>query len=392
MAGMSKTSLGTALAALLYMTFVPGAVGQTLNLRYGQAYSAARSIFSLPVAIAEREGFFAREGLNVQILQPIPGGADHQIAALHNDSVDLTHVATPFLIRAALDGLRCGRGRGRIQQSDLQRDRQAAKSRPLPTSRASCSDWRTNTAPSRCPYASSWPCTASRAASSAFAPIEGTSGRWACLRRGDCDAVVLGQPQDLIAMEQGFRMLGASTEAVPELLYTVTAVRRSWAEANKDAMVRYVRGLGCRVQVHPRSRPPRPCCRTVMQSTNASEAIARQTLALFFEPERGVLPKQAEINLEGLAQVIAMMGEAGADQGAVAVARAVRGSAISACGGGGVGPTFQDRRRSGGSELVERCRKSAGQGHHGQQIRQIRRHSSAWRGCGSQSSPPPPTP
>ena len=69
MAGMSKTSLGTALAAaLLYMTFVPGAVGQTLTLRYGQAYSAARSIFSLPVAIAEREGFFAREGLNVHIL------------------------------------------------------------------------------------------------------------------------------------------------------------------------------------------------------------------------------------------------------------------------------------------------------------------------------------
>src|SRR5258707_8051795 len=73
--------------------------------------------------------------------------------------------------------------------------------------------------------------------------IEGTSGRWACLRRGDCDAVVLGQPQDLVAIEQGFRLLGSTTEAVPELLYTVTAARRSWAEANKEAMVRYVRAL-----------------------------------------------------------------------------------------------------------------------------------------------------
>src|SRR5512147_3136625 len=100
MAGMSKTSLGTALAALLYMTFVPGALGQTLKLRYGQAYSAARSIFALPVAVAEREGFFAREGLDVELLVPIPGGADNQIKALHNDSVDVTHVATPFLIRA----------------------------------------------------------------------------------------------------------------------------------------------------------------------------------------------------------------------------------------------------------------------------------------------------
>jgi len=32
---------------------------------------------------------------------------------------------------------------------------------------------------------------------------------------------------------------------------------------------------------------------------------------LYFEPERGVLPKKAEINLKGLEQVIAFMGEAG---------------------------------------------------------------------------------
>ena len=51
--------------------------------------------------------------------------------------------------------------------------------------------------------------------------------------------------------------------------------------------------------------------RTVMQSTNSSEAIAQQTLALFFAPERGVLPKRGEIDLKGLEQVIAMLGEAG---------------------------------------------------------------------------------
>jgi ABC-type nitrate/sulfonate/bicarbonate transport system substrate-binding protein len=46
--------------------------------------------------------------------------------------------------------------------------------------------------------------------------------------------------------------------------------------------------------------------------TGSSEAIARQTLSLYFEPERGVLPKQAEINLAGLQQVIAFMAEGGA--------------------------------------------------------------------------------
>ena len=58
-----------------------------------------RSIFALPISVAEREGFFAREGLKLELLIPIPGGADRQIDALHNDSVDVTHVATPFLIR-----------------------------------------------------------------------------------------------------------------------------------------------------------------------------------------------------------------------------------------------------------------------------------------------------
>src|SRR6266581_3236983 len=89
---------------LLCVSQSVGALAQSLTIRYGQAYSAARSIFSLPIAFALGEGLFAREWLKVEVLVPIPGGADNMIAALHNDSVDLTHVATPFLVRAALAG------------------------------------------------------------------------------------------------------------------------------------------------------------------------------------------------------------------------------------------------------------------------------------------------
>jgi ABC-type nitrate/sulfonate/bicarbonate transport system substrate-binding protein len=144
--------------------------------------------------------------------------------------------------------------------------------------------------------------------------IEGTSGRWACLRRGDCDAVVLGQPQDLTAQEQGFRLLGTSNDAVPELLYTVTAARRSWAQANKEAVVRYVRALAAAFDFIRDGANRERVVPVVMQSANASEAVARATLALFFEPERGVLPKRGEINRKGLGEVIAMMAQAGALQ------------------------------------------------------------------------------
>jgi ABC-type nitrate/sulfonate/bicarbonate transport system substrate-binding protein len=80
------------------------AAAQAPVLRYGQALSAQKSVFSLPVVIAEREGLFKREGLDFRVVIPLPGGAERMIAALHDDTVDVTHVATPFLVRAALAG------------------------------------------------------------------------------------------------------------------------------------------------------------------------------------------------------------------------------------------------------------------------------------------------
>src|SRR6516165_52511 len=96
-----KTRIAVAFLGFMLAWWPSPSFSEVLTIRYGQAYSAARSIFSLPISVATGEGLFAREGLNVEVLVPIPGGADNMIAALHNDSVDITHVATPFLIRAA---------------------------------------------------------------------------------------------------------------------------------------------------------------------------------------------------------------------------------------------------------------------------------------------------
>lgn len=305
----ARTAIGAAF--LLAVAGAPGASAQQLHLRYGQAYSAARSIFSLPVAIAKNEGFFAGAGLDVEFLQPIPGGADHQITALHNDSVDVTHVATPFLIRAALGG-----SDAIAIAAEFNNPIYSVIAKPEISSIAGLRGKIVGLADE---YG-----TISLSTRKLFAMhglergefgarvIEGTSGRWGCLRRGDCDAVVLGQPQDLTAIEQGYRLIGTTTEAVPELLYTVTAARRSWAQVNQDAMVRYVRALAAAFRFIREGANRDRVIQTIMQSTNSSQKIARETLALFFEPERGVLPKQGEIDLKGLEQVIAMLGQAGA--------------------------------------------------------------------------------
>ena len=64
-----------------------------------------------------------------------------------------------------------------------------------------------------------------------------------CLNRGECDGVPLGQPDDLIALTQGYRRLGLSTEAVSAFQFQLLAVKRSWAAANKDVLMRFVRAI-----------------------------------------------------------------------------------------------------------------------------------------------------
>ncbi len=139
----------------------------------------------------------------------------------------------------------------------------------------------------------------------------GTPERSECLRKGPCAGVPLGQPEDFLLLKQGYRRLGISNDAVPNFQFIVSAARRSWAEANKDTVVRYIRGLGAvfRFMRAPANRDE--VVKTIQDTTGSSEEIARETLKLYFEPDRGVFPKQGELDPKGLGQVIQFMAETG---------------------------------------------------------------------------------
>ena len=51
---------------------------------------------------------------------------------------------------------------------------------------------------------------------------------------------------------------------------------------------------------------------SALSSRSPDEPAPSQTLALYFEPERNVLPRAGEIDVAALRQVIVMMAEAGA--------------------------------------------------------------------------------
>jgi ABC-type nitrate/sulfonate/bicarbonate transport system substrate-binding protein len=121
--------------------------------------------------------------------------------------------------------------------------------------------------------------------------------------------VPLGQPQDLVAQAEGYRLLGVSNDAVPPYLYTVTAARRSWAVANPDLLARYVRALAASFAMIRDPQKRRPVVDAIVDITGASPAIAEGVLQLY--AGKKVLPERGEIDVKGIAQVIAFMGQTG---------------------------------------------------------------------------------
>jgi NitT/TauT family transport system substrate-binding protein len=302
------------LALALVLVAASAAEAQT-TLRYGQIPSSIRSVSSLQYQVAQRQGYFAREGLTIEAV-PVEGGTDFMIQALDKGAVDITRTATPYLITAVLAGSDAAAIAGEVGNSiysliakpevkgfaDL-KGKTVGLSLAVDTISISArkliamnglkdSDYRVT-------------------------ELVGTPARFACLKSGECDATPLGQPEDFQAIGQGYHRLGLSTDAVPESVMTVSAVRRGWAAQHKDAVVHFVRAFAdaFRFIRDPANRAA--VITIITDSTGTSEAIARDTLALYYEPDRGVFPREAEINMTGLAQVIQFMGEVGQIKGAL---------------------------------------------------------------------------
>jgi ABC-type nitrate/sulfonate/bicarbonate transport system substrate-binding protein len=282
---------------------------QTVTLRYGQIPSTIKTISALSFYIGQRKGFFAQEGINLEML-PIEGGADNMMVALNKGTVEITRTATPYLIQSVLkdsEGVAIAGEtltpiysliakpeiktfvdlKGKTVGLSLAVDTISISTRKLMEKNGvKEGDFKVK-------------------------ELVGTPVRADCLRKGECDAVPLGQPEDFVFIKQGYQRLGVSTDAVPSFLFTVSAVRKSWGEKNKEALVRYVRALASsyRFMRDPNNRDE--VVRMAIETTGSSEDIVRQTLGLYFEPDRGVVPKQAELDIKGLGQVIQFMAEAG---------------------------------------------------------------------------------
>lgn len=296
-------------AALAAAGFANAASAEETVLRFGEVPSTMKSVSVLPFVIGERQGFFARAGVKLERVA-VEGGTDKMVKAVDAGDVAMAETATPYYIQAVLAGspaiavaattanpiysLIAKPGiksfadlKGKVLGLSLAVDTISISMRKLLALKGlKEGDFQVK-------------------------ELVGTPVRFACLKEGACDAVPLGQPDDFNAIDQGFGRLGVSTEAVSNFEFTVVVVRRDWADAHKQAVTGVVRGLAesFRFIRDPANR--NAVAKAIVETTGTSDKTARAILVLYFEPEHGVIPKAAELDLKGLAQVIAFMGEAG---------------------------------------------------------------------------------
>jgi ABC-type nitrate/sulfonate/bicarbonate transport system substrate-binding protein len=279
------------------------------KLRYGQIVGSVKSVSSLALYTAQRKGFLKRENIDLEVIR-LPG-VHHMIEGLDKNIVDVSHTATPYLIEGVLKGsptvgivggpantIFSVIAKPTIKSFADLKGKMFAMSLPVDTiSIASrlllekhglkAGDYRTT-------------------------ELIGTQTRAKCLTVGDCDAVPLGQPDDIVFVAKGYRRLGDSLEVIPVLQFNVIAARREWAAQNKDLAVRFARAFGdaYRFMRDPKNRDE--VVRILTETTDASDDVARVMLAFYYEPYRGVMPRQAEISLPGVAKVIELLGVTGA--------------------------------------------------------------------------------
>jgi ABC-type nitrate/sulfonate/bicarbonate transport system substrate-binding protein len=290
---------------------IPGTAQAQDKLRYGQIVGSVKSVSSLALYTAQRKGFLARHNIALEVI-PLPG-VHHMIEGLDKNTVDVSHTATPYLIEGALKGSAAVAivggpantifsiiAKPEIKSFADLKGKMFAMSLPVDTISIASrlllakhglkeTDYRTT-------------------------ELIGTQTRAKCLLSGECDAVPLGQPDDIVFAAKGFSKLGDSLEVIPVLQFNVIAARRDWAAKNKDTAVRFARAFGDAYRFMRDSANRDEVTRILAETTGAPPDVARRMLAFYYEPDRGVMPRQAEISMPGMAKVIELLGQTGALQ------------------------------------------------------------------------------
>jgi len=297
-------------AALLCASLPGAARSELIALRYGQNAAGAAGLSSLPLTVAQRKGFFPREGVDLVVV-PIPGGTDRIVAALDRSEIDVGKNATPYLIQAVLKG-----SDAVAIMSQTSNPIYSLIARPDIKTFA---DLKGQTLGLSTPGDTITLSTLRLLALKhlemtdfATKVVVGTAARFQCLRSGECAAVPMGQPEDLAAIKDGFPRLAFTYEAGADLIFNVDMTRRAFGEKNKDTLVRFVRAMASAYAFMNDPSNRDEITAIAAETGGVSPAVAAEIFAPYLQPDKNVLPRKGELDLVAFDRVLALMAQVGA--------------------------------------------------------------------------------
>jgi ABC-type nitrate/sulfonate/bicarbonate transport system substrate-binding protein len=308
---LRATTLGLlALASIAFSS--SGGARAADTIRYG--IDDEQNINRLPQVIAEREGFFAREGVEVRIVPftvsfraPPAANPITMREAMSKGDIDMSREQFPLLINDVMAGRKFAAvsvasgnplyfvvARPEIKSfADLK-----GKTLAITNPRDGITVWTRKLLELH----------GLADADVTLKNIAGSQGRLACLKSTECAAASLAQPAVLDASEAGSHVLGLTNEIGPPL-YQFDIVDPGRAAANRDAIVKYVRATTAAVRFIQDPKNHDEVIKITMVFMKEPENRSREMLAAIWDPKNRVLPPRAAIDMDGVKAAIALLGE-----------------------------------------------------------------------------------
>jgi NitT/TauT family transport system substrate-binding protein len=142
-----------------------------------------------------------------------------------------------------------------------------------------------------------------------FVSVGGTAERFAAIRSGAVTGGLLLQPEDLRLMSEGFVRLALATDYVPRYQWLTLLTRREWAREHRDRVVRAIRALQDAVRWSYAPPHREEAIALIMEMTHAPREQAAATYDLYAQLR--IWPEDLAFEDAAMRAVIELMGELG---------------------------------------------------------------------------------
>ena len=287
---MKKTLSSILLLVSVLLIFPPLATGQTLKAGY-----TSRTLFYLPFFVGQKKGFYAGEGLQVELVNI--GRSDVQLQALVAGELHFANFNPDGIIVFNERGgnLKAIAGVDNAAPYVLVGGKAYKRIEDLKGAKLGVSSLRGGGTSILLDYLKSKGLLHPR--DFTLVVISGgTAARLTALESGAMAAAVLGIPYSDIAIDQGFNRLGDTMEVIPTYQFNAINVNPLWAEKNRANVVKFLKA-------HIRSirwiyEQPDQAAEFFTKELGVNPPYARRGVDYFTKNK--VFPVDGSVTLEGL--------------------------------------------------------------------------------------------